>query len=174
MKQAMINYMKNGANDEIYTPPYAVEPILEFIPKDKIIWCPFDKKESQYVKLLQERGNKVIYSHKDEFKNFFDYEPEHYDIIISNPPFSIKDDVLERCYNLGKPFALLLPITTFEGIRRNKLYRKYGLQALILDKRVEFLAYMDKKNNKKNNYFNTSYFCWKLLPNDLVFKELGK
>lgn len=28
--------------DEVYTPFYAVEPLLEFLPKEKItIWCPF-------------------------------------------------------------------------------------------------------------------------------------
>jgi len=172
MKKAMIDYIKKGPNDEIYTPSYAVEPILKYISKDKIIWCPFDKEESQFVKLLKERGNKVIYSHKDEYKNFFEYEPDKWDIIVSNPPYSIKDEVLERCYILKKPFALLLPITTLEGIKRGKLFRENGLQVLVLDKRVEFLEYMNK--GKKNNWFNTSYFCWKLLPKDLIFVELNK
>jgi protein involved in temperature-dependent protein secretion len=39
-----------GSNDECYTPNYGVTPILEFIPKGKIIWCPFDKVESEFVK----------------------------------------------------------------------------------------------------------------------------
>ena len=29
-----------GSNDECYTPDYGVEPILEYIPKDAIVWCP--------------------------------------------------------------------------------------------------------------------------------------
>lgn len=29
--------------DECYTPYYAVDPLLEFIPKDKRIWCPWGK-----------------------------------------------------------------------------------------------------------------------------------
>ena len=172
MKKALINYIKNGPHDEIYTPPYAVQPILEYLPKNKIIWCPFDKEESQYVKILKEKGYQVIYSHKDNNKNFFNYEPEKYDIILSNPPFSLKDDILERCYQLNKPFALLLPITTFEGIKRGKLFRKYGLEVLILDRRINFLDYTHGKKIKGSNWFNTSYFCWKLLPKPLIFKEL--
>ena len=33
---------KTSAGDEVYTPFYAVESLMEFLPKDKKIWCPFD------------------------------------------------------------------------------------------------------------------------------------
>ena len=39
-----------GNNDECYTPDYGVEPILEFIPEDAIVWCPFDDETSEFVK----------------------------------------------------------------------------------------------------------------------------
>lgn len=35
-----------GKNDECYTPRYGVLPIIKYLPKDKIIWCPFDKENS--------------------------------------------------------------------------------------------------------------------------------
>jgi hypothetical protein len=174
LKQSLINYSKTGAYDEIYTPAYAVMPILEFIPKNKIIWCPFDTEESQYVKIFKQRGNDVIYSHKNENKDFFEYQPDKWDIIVSNPPYSIKNKVLKRCYELGKSFALLLPLTTLEGVERNKLFRQYGIQVLVLDKRINFLDYMKRGKNNSGNWFNSSYFCWKLLPKDLMFKEIKK
>ena len=34
---------RTESGDEVYTPFYAVEPLLEFIPKDKTIWCPCEK-----------------------------------------------------------------------------------------------------------------------------------
>ena len=37
-----------GANDECITLPYAVKPILKYIPKDAIVWCPFDKEWSSF------------------------------------------------------------------------------------------------------------------------------
>ena len=41
-----------GNNDECYTPAYGVEPILEFIPEDAVVWCPFDTEQSEFVKLI--------------------------------------------------------------------------------------------------------------------------
>ena len=52
------------------------------------MWCPFDFESSEYVRLIRENGNKVIATHIDTGQNFFYYEPEeHYDVIVSNPPF---------------------------------------------------------------------------------------
>jgi len=45
-----------------------------------------------------------------------------YDCIITNPPYSIKDRFLTRCYELKKPFALLMPLTALEGKYRQQLY----------------------------------------------------
>lgn len=42
--------------DECYTPYYAVEPILEFIPKDKKIWCPFDEEWSAFYNTFKLGG----------------------------------------------------------------------------------------------------------------------
>ena len=38
-----------GANDECYTLSYAVKPILKYIPKDAVVWCPFDTECSEFV-----------------------------------------------------------------------------------------------------------------------------
>ena len=84
-----------GKNDECYTPDYGVEPILEFIPENKIVWCPFDTKESQFVKQIS-KINPVVYSHIEDGKDFFEYEPDKWDIIISNPPFTNKRKYFER------------------------------------------------------------------------------
>lgn len=32
----------NKESDEVYTPAYAVKPIIKFIPNNSTIWCPFD------------------------------------------------------------------------------------------------------------------------------------
>jgi len=39
-------------------------------------------------------------------------------------PFSLKDMFLQRALSLKKPFMLLLPITTLEGLKRNKIFRE--------------------------------------------------
>ena len=106
-----LDKVANSGNDEFYTPSYAIIPLLKYILKDKVVWCPFDTEESLFVKHLKQNGNKVIYTHINNGEDFFFCEPEeHYDYIISNPPYSLKTEVLERCFGLGKPFALLLGV----------------------------------------------------------------
>ena len=39
-----------GKNDECLTPDYGVKPIIKYIPKNAVVWCPFDTKESEFVK----------------------------------------------------------------------------------------------------------------------------
>lgn len=159
------------ASDEVFTPDYAVKPILKYINKDAVVWCPFDTEQSEYVKLISEKGNKVIYSHIDEGKNFFKYEPEeHYDYIISNPPFSIKDEILQRLDELGKPYALLLPIPSLQGQKRFKYIK--NCQALIFDKRINYFTDISKKNIQKGVSFGSFYLCKNFLPKDLIFEEL--
>lgn len=105
-------YYTNGGGDEQYTPAKTVEILLPHIQhlKDKIIWCPFDREDSQFVRVLRENGFNTICSHIDYGQDFFEYEPEHWDVIISNPPYTNKRRYWERCLDLGKPFALLLPV----------------------------------------------------------------
>ena len=50
-----------GSNDECYTPLYGVTPILKYIPKDVIVWCPFDTSESYFVKEIS-KTNEVVLS----------------------------------------------------------------------------------------------------------------
>ena len=67
-------------------------------------------------------GYRVVRSHIDEGKDFFKYEPEEWDILISNPPYSIKDAIIKRVYELNKPFALLLPLNSLQGKQRYKYF----------------------------------------------------
>jgi predicted methyltransferase len=170
MKSAMINFIQNEKVDDYYTPEYAVTPLLQYIPKGITVWecCDIDERGgSQITQLLKKHGCKVISTGKAE--NFLTYKPkEDFDMIITNPPYSLKDKFIERCYELKKPFCLLLPITAIEGRKRGEMYRKHGIQLLIFDRRIEFI------NNKKGNWFNSSWFCWKVLPESLIFKELKK
>lgn len=162
-------------SDEYYTPKEAVLPIIKYIDKGNkpsyTIWCPFDSEESEYVKCIRAAGHKVIASHIDDNKNFFYYEPdEWYDYIISNPPFSLKDDILKRLYELNKPFAILLPLPTLQGQKRFKYLK--DCQALIFDKRVNF--WQDKEHTKmaKGVAFASIYICKDFLPNDLIFEKM--
>ena len=167
------DYFKRGnwnKKDEYYTPPILVEPILDYIPPNSTIWCPFDTKDSEFVRLLEKRGCKVIHSHIWEGKDFFEYEPsEHYDYIISNPPFTEKYKILERLFELNKPFAMILglPILNYQIVGKfffEKQQEGKDLQLLIVDKKVSF--------DGNTASFNNSYFCYGVLPKQIIFTSL--
>ncbi len=158
-----------GKNDECYTPSYAVEAILEFIPKDKIIWCPFDKESSEFVKQIS-KTNRVVYSHIDDGKDFFEYEPKEWDIIISNPPFTKKRKYFERALSFHKPFALIMANTWLNDSAPKQLFKDRDLQLLMFDKRMKFIS-PDGRDNSKIT-FSSSYFCWNFLPKQIIMKEL--
>lgn len=162
----MIRYMLNPKYDELYTPKCAIYPLLQYLSKDKVIWECTDYGASNITKILKENGYKVIATQKSEFDFLKDKANFYFDVIITNPPYSLKNEFLERCYEYGKPFALLLPITTLEGIKRGKIFRDYGLELLVLDQRIN---YMESKNNV---WFNTSWFCFNLLPKQLIFEKI--
>jgi len=164
----MDNWLKKGkqfqVKDEYYTPRILVEPILKYVKEDKIVWCPFDTDKSNFVIMLKEKGIKVIYGHISTGQDFFEYEPDNYDMIISNPPFSLKLKVLDRLYKLDKPFAMVLglPILNYQEI--GNFFLDKQLQLLIVDKKVSF--------DGKTSSFNNSYFCYNMLERDLMFHHL--
>lgn len=51
---------KFNKNDEYFTPSYAVYPIVNKLKAGSTIWCPFDKEESEFVKVLQNEGFNVV------------------------------------------------------------------------------------------------------------------
>jgi hypothetical protein len=173
MNEAYLRSAKGKEGDECYTPYYAVEPLLKYVPQDYVIWCPFDKEWSAYVRLFESKGYKVIYSHLEEGQDFLQYEPaEHYDIIISNPPYSIKDAVVARLYQLQKPFMMLMPVSTIQGQKRFQYFMR-GVQLLVFDKRVGFHT-RSMRETTESPHFGSAYFCKDILPNDLIFETLTK
>jgi hypothetical protein len=167
MKQAMINYTKNEKHDHFDTPAYAVKPLLKFINPEWIIWEPTDTTgNSQIAQVLREHGNTVISTSQNQI-DFLNDEPNfEFDCIVTNPPYTLKDEFIKKCYRNSKRWAMLMPLTALEGISRRKWYRDHGVQLLVFDRRVEFTG--------GACWFNTSWFCYQVLPENLMFVELGK
>jgi hypothetical protein len=180
-----------GNKDEYYTPRYAVEPIVEYLKtknvlatlgfprnvlvtlgfprsvvRKPVIWCPFDTEESEYVKVLTEEGYEVIHSHISEGKDFYEYEPENWDIIISNPPFTKKRQIFERALSFNKPFALLAPMTWLNDSAPKQLFRERELELLLFEKRVHFSQ--PNGTVDKRTTFSSGYYCWDFLPKQIV------
>lgn len=151
-----LSLMGKNHSDELYTPKEVFDILCPYIPKNKLIFeCA--NGTGKLKSIMEEEGYGVIAS-----DNFLEDKPD-YDIIVTNPPYSMKDKFLDEAYKRGKPFAFLLPITALEGLKRQSLYKKHGLQILFPKRRTDF-------NGKKSPWFYTAWFCWGLdLPNQLNF-----
>lgn len=112
MENFLVNRYKGSLDDEWYTPIDIVKKMLRIFPPKKrdTIICPFDTSASNFVKILKNQGYHVIYGMTDFLKK--DYE---FDYLITNPPFSIKDEVIERCVEMGKPSVLVIPVDALGG-----------------------------------------------------------
>ena len=150
--------------DECYTPENAIYPLLPFLNENQIIWdCAFGS--GRLAKHFKKFGFIV---EGDKYFNFFNSNL-YCDIIITNPPYSLKDKFLERAFEIGKPFAFLLPLTTLEGIKRSKMFRENEIQMIIPNRRINF----EIPSGKKSAWFATAWFCYKMnLPKQLNFVEL--
>jgi hypothetical protein len=163
-------------NDEFYTPKFAVKPIIKYLKQQSFIWCPFDTKESNYAKLLTEAGHNVLCTHIDNGVNFFDYKINNdIDYIISNPPYSLKTEVLQRLFEINIPFAMLVGVVgLFESQKRFDMFKNNKFEIMYFNKRVSYMKdYMSNKL-ELNPPFSSVYVCHNILPQQIVFEEINK
>ena len=170
-------YYYNGGGDEQLTPRKTVEILLPYIThlKNKIIWCPFDKEDSNFVKVLTENGYNVVYSHIEYGQDFFKYEPNEWDVIISNPPYTNKRAFWERCLGFGKPFTLLLPLNILSDsvINTTMKGKEDDFCLLIPSRRTKFYNAITKQVGNSPT-FKASYFGYKIFEKPIILADLDK
>lgn len=159
----------NGGGNEAYTPDYGVTPILKYIPIDAKVWCPFDTIDSEFVKQISQQ-NEVVFTHIQYNQDFLTYEPDNWDIIVSNPPFTNKRKFFERALSFDKPFALIMSNTWLNDSAPKQLFKNKDLQLLMFDKRMKFHSPDGRSNDKIT--FSSSYYCWNFLPKQIIMEEL--
>lgn len=162
--------LKRNTPDDFQTPPIALNPLFPYLKKHWTIWeCASGK--GNLSKALKAKGYKVISTDIKKGKDFLTYAPKQFDCIVTNPPFSLKQEFLERAYQLNKPFCFLLPLTTLETKKRQQLFKENGTEIILLDKRVNFETPTGKDNS---SWFATAWFCSGLgLKNTLNFASLN-
>jgi len=162
--------------DFCQTPPYALEPLLPYLgwSMPSTIWEPACG-EGLLVQALFDGGwtrEHVVTSDIRTEQNFFEYEPAQWDIIVTNPPYSLKYRWLERCYELGKPFALLLPVESLGAKAAQDLMQQYGFEMMLLDTRINFK--MPNKGWDGSSPFPTFWLTWHLLPEKVMFGQISE
>jgi hypothetical protein len=165
-RQKRIRPQTSGKTSDLFqTDPAALEPLLPFLRPFKRIWEPAAGM-GFLARSLEFEGHEVVLTDIDRGFDFLEIEARECDAIVTNPPYSIKDAWIDRCYDIGKPFALLLPYMALEGNRRQALYRRYGVDLLFLPRRVVFITPSGKKGGA---WFPTAWFTYKMLPERMIF-----
>ena len=151
-----------SSHDDYMTPKYAWENIKQFIPSDKIIWESFYGDGTSGTH-LRDLGFNTIHEDIDFFVE------NKGDIIVSNPPFSISKEVMDRLYDLDKPFIIIFPQSKINTSYFRK-WKNKKLQIIVPRKRIQFIKNGNELNNKCN--FDCFYYCYKMnLPSDIIWLE---
>ena len=131
---------KDKKDNEFYTRFDDIEKELgSYDWSNKIIGCPADTEESEFVRFFKNRAKKVIY-----WQEIFDVKKyKEVDVIATNPPFSEYSKYLKLLKTLNKPFYLVAPKTIFR-------------KSLIQIQNIRFGKNII--NNFKNN--KTAPCCW--------------
>lgn len=170
-----MDIVAGSKNDEFYTPKYAIIPILKYLKPNSVIWCPFDTDESLFVSLLKDNGHKVINTHIFEGVDFFNTDIPDCDYIISNPPYSLKTDVLQRLFKIDKPFAMLVGVVgLFESKARFNMFKNNNFEIMYFNKRISYFKSYEDKKPSLNPPFSSVYLCHNVLPKSIVFEEIDK
>lgn len=173
--ETKLNNRKYATDDEWYTTKEDVQYFIDNakIDKTKTIWCPFDIETSNFVTVFRANGYNVISSHIWDGQDFYEYTPTaHWDIIISNPPFSGKHKLVERLLSFGKPWALLFGVQALNSEKfYNVLQKCKRLQYIHLKKRMRFTR--DHLNYDIDNLprpaFTSMWICDNIFEKDIQF-----
>jgi hypothetical protein len=114
------NQVLASYSDEYYTNYDQVKDAIERIQLD-ISWrilCPFDTSESEFVKYLLANNYNVTYLQENEVNT--DYNPEDYDIIITNPPWRNFTKLYTDYLNRAPRYILILSWTIWWAIEKHQ------------------------------------------------------
>jgi hypothetical protein len=162
---------KSDPRDRCYTPAYALDPLLPYLPPGAVVW-ESAAGDGHLVRALESAGRTVYASELTQGHNFYTHAPPvSWGVQVTNPPYSTKYQWIEHSYRLGRPWALLMPLETLGAWSAQRHFRAHGVEVLVLNKRVNFyMPNMGLDGGGAN--FPVAWFCWKLLPAPMVWGEI--
>ena len=129
--------------DDFQTPAYATKLLLPFLNSISmsdidVVWeCAVGSGKIQRV--ILESGLDCFGSDLKEGTNFLtDEPPADFDCIVTNPPFSLKEEFYKKCMGYGKPFALLIPADN--SIWLWDAVHIHGCERILPKRRIDYLT----------------------------------
>ena len=170
-----MDQVAGSKNDEFYTPAYAIKPILKYIKPHSTIWCPFDTNDSLFVNEFTNAGHKVIATHINNGFDFFVMPNLDCDYIISNPPYSLNTEVLNRLFQMNRPFAMLVGVVgLFESQKRFEMFKNHKFEIMYMNRRISYFKDYNEQKPSVNPPFQSVYICHNMLPKEIIFEEIHK
>lgn len=152
---------ESGALDMCQTPPYALTPLLPYIPKNAVVWESADG-EGYMTNALSRAGLFTIPTDVIFGQDFFVDAPPMHTHQITNPPYSKKAQWIARSCELGTPWALLVPTETISRGDIQALMKVYRMEIMLLDRRIDFK--MPSKGWDSHPQFPVVWLCHNMLP----------
>lgn len=147
-KQTQKEDLENVHGRDLFmTPNYATELLVPFLDdllpmnpaKEFVVWeCAAGQKKM--VNVLESKGYKTIatdLSYDESFNFLKDDLLLDFNVIVTNPPFSLKKKFYDRCVELGKPFALLIP-ADYSGWIIEAI--ENGAEKIIPTRRIDYIT----------------------------------
>lgn len=114
----------NTKTDKVYTPVNIAQLIISKFPLEGKVLDAFKGKGAfydNYPETVEKDWCEI-----DDEKDFFEYN-EHVDWIITNPPYSIYDDVMEHSFEIADNIVYLVPLSkVVSSLGRIKKIFDYG------------------------------------------------
>lgn len=157
----------NGELEDLFeTQKKDIEIILPLLReyKDKQFFDPCCGK-GVYNEVLVSNGFKPLIQ-QDKFhhslkQDYLTTDDPDYDVLISNPPYCKKFEFLSKMYRSGKPFIVLLPISTITHRNCANLFKQFGVAVFIIHPHPKFMHNGTLVSPESTGYFagNISSLC---------------
>lgn len=161
--------------DDFQTPNYGIDLIAPYLSKDWKIWEPCSGRLEKIVTRLTDLGFNAFGTdliHGGEYNALEYLPPCWWDCAVTNPPYSIKAEIIARFVALDKPFAML--INADWGLWLTDQFIKHGCQMLIPNRRIDFITPAGKEGKDSTAQFHSGWLTRKLnLPSAVTFCELS-
>lgn len=160
---------KDKPNNLYYTPESAMDYVSTYVAGFPRVWEPCCGV-GHISRYLTSKGHSVVSTDitmGPEY-DFLTHAPsEEYDIVITNPPFQGKRQILERLYALEKPFAVLMPTMTLDSNPIRALLKKDPTWGILMPpKTINYIpadhasSSTDTRHPKgTRSFFHSSWFC---------------
>lgn len=152
------------------TPDYAVMPLVKYLNPAWQIWEPCCGN-GRIVRYLAREGFAVVGTDLQFGVDMFNAHPVGIDCIITNPPYSINDRVIQHLYLLRIPFALLVPPMVISNSSTQRWAKQYGMELLLLDQRVSFYS---EEHQRDTMPYPVLWLCSGILPQTICYGTVRK